>query len=177
VICEKGKWNFLCWLVKNWVYRDWLEPIPGNQHKAWCSVCGITFDYSRKELNEHAASTGHVTNFQNTKKRKSVRGHLIGKDVRLCRNSVNHTKIERVTDKWTWLFSEMWCCTVSLTWSDVWRNMLSLRNEEAGVHGVIKLRWRQQVSQKRRSVSVKFAHESNCHIHLMCMWEIWKSVQ
>ena len=46
---------------------------------------------------------------------------------------------------------------------------MPLRNEEAGVHGVIKLRWRQQVSQKRRSVIVKFAYESNCHIHLMCM--------
>lgn len=86
------------WL-KTDVYRDWLEPIPENQHKAWCSVCSITFDYSRKKLNEHAASTGHGTNLQNTKKRKSVRGHLIGKDVRLCRNSVNHTKTERVTDK------------------------------------------------------------------------------
>jgi hypothetical protein len=31
--------------------------------------------------------------------------------------------------------------------------MLPLRNEEAGVRGVIKLRLRQQVSQKRRSVS------------------------
>jgi hypothetical protein len=88
------------WL-KTDVYKDWLEPIPENQHKAWCSVCSITFDCRRKELNEHAASTGRGTYLQTTKKKKSVRGHLIGKDVRLCRNFVDHTKTEKVTDKRT----------------------------------------------------------------------------
>jgi len=59
----KRKVKLFCadWL-KTDVYKDWLEPIPENQHKAWCSVRIITFDCSRKELNEHAASTGHGTN-------------------------------------------------------------------------------------------------------------------
>jgi hypothetical protein len=86
------------WL-KSDVYRDWLEPVPENQHKAWCSVCNITLDCSNKELNKHAASTGHRTNLQNTTKRKSVIGQLIGKDVRLCQNCVNYTETQRATDK------------------------------------------------------------------------------
>jgi hypothetical protein len=28
------------------VCRDWLEPVPENQHKAWCSVCDITLECS-----------------------------------------------------------------------------------------------------------------------------------
>jgi hypothetical protein len=81
------------------MYKDWLEPVPENQHEAWCSVCNITLDCSRKELNKHAASTGHRTNLQNTKRRKSGLRQLIGKDERLCQNSVNCTETQRATEK------------------------------------------------------------------------------
>jgi len=65
-------------------FKDWLEPVADDQHKAWCSVCNITLDCSRSELSKHAASSGHQAALQNSRKRKSVIGQLIGKVMSKC---------------------------------------------------------------------------------------------
>jgi hypothetical protein len=71
------------WLKIN-AFKDWLEPVAENEYKAWCSVCNVTLDSSRSELRKHADSTGHQTSIQNSRKRKSIIGQLIGKVMSNC---------------------------------------------------------------------------------------------
>jgi len=60
-------------------FKDWLERVPEDQHKARCSVCNITLDCSISELTKHDVCSGHQTAMQNSRKRKAVIGQLIGK--------------------------------------------------------------------------------------------------
>ena len=43
-------------------FKGWLQPVPGDQHAARCSCCGVVLGAGKSELSRHAQRPKHLAN-------------------------------------------------------------------------------------------------------------------